>query len=192
MAWANALHINGKGEDMSKQVKQLLTNELQSKFNGINEFIVVDITGIDGIANNQLRAKLLSKKIKLTMVRNAMMRQAMKGLNMAAAMDLFMTGSNTVAVGGASIVDLAKELDAISKEIPIKFKGAYLEGTALDAAAARNLINMKSRSQLQGEIITLAMSPGSRLASQIVGPAGRIAGCIKAIVEKGEKAASAA
>lgn len=177
---------------MSKQVKQLLTNELQSKFSGLNEFIVVDMTGIDGIANNRLREKFLSKKIKLTMVRNAMMRQAMKALNMPVAMDLFLTGSSTIAVGGASIVDLAKEIDAISKEIPIKFKGAYLEGTSLDATAAKNLVNMKTRSQLQGEVIMLAKSPGSRLASQIGAPAGKIAGCIKTIVEKAEKAEPAA
>jgi large subunit ribosomal protein L10 len=177
---------------MSKQIKQLVTNELQSKFNGINEFIVVDITGIDGIANNQLREKFLSKKIKLTMVRNAMMRQAMKALNMPAAMDLFVTGSCTVAVGGASIVDLAKEIDAIAKTVPIKFKGAYLEGTSLDAAAAKNLINMKTRSELQGEIVMLANAPARRLASQIVAPASKIAGCIKTIIEKGEKAEPAA
>ncbi|HAL45028.1 MAG: 50S ribosomal protein L10 [Planctomycetes bacterium GWF2_42_9] len=176
---------------MSKQVKQLLTNELESKFNGINEFIVVDITGIDGIANNKLREKFVDKKIKLTMVRNAMMRQAMKSLNMPVAMDLFLTGSSTVAVGGASIVDLAKEIDAISKEIPVKFKGAYLEGTALDAVAAKNLINMKTRAELQGEVIMLAKSPASRLASQIGAPASKIAGCIKTIIEKGEKEAPA-
>lgn len=174
---------------MSKQIKQLVTNELQNKFKGINEFIVVDITGIDGIANNQLREKFLAKKIKLTMVRNAMMRQAMKALNMTAAMDLFATGSCTVAFGGASIVDLAKEIDAVSKEIPIKFKGAYLEGASLDAAAAKNLINMKTRAELQGDIVMLANAPARRLASQITAPASKIAGCIKTIIEKGEKAA---
>jgi ribosomal protein L10 len=110
---------------------------------------------------------------------------------MPAAMDLFITGSSTVCVGGASIVDLAKEIDSISKTIPIKFKGAYLEGSALDAKSAKNLINMKTRAQLQGEVAGLALSPGSRLASQIIAPAGKIAGCIKTIIEKAEKAAPA-
>jgi large subunit ribosomal protein L10 len=176
---------------MSKQIKQLLANELESKFNGTNEFIVVDITGIDGIANNQLREQFLGKKIKLTMVRNAMMRQAMKALNMTAAMDLFVTGSCTVAVGGASIVDLAKEIDSISKQMPIKFKGAYLEGTALDAVAAKGLVNMRTRAELQGEVVMLANAPARRLASQIVAPASKIASCVKTIIENAEKAAPA-
>jgi len=175
---------------MSKQIKQLLTNELQSKFNGISEFIVLDITGIDGIANNQLRDKLLSKKVKVTMVRNAMMRHAMKALNMPSAMDLFVTGSCSVAFGGESVVDLAKELDAISKEIPIKFKGAYVEGTALDEQGAKNLVTMKSRVELQGEVVMLANSPARRLASAIVSPASKIASCIKTLADKEEKAAA--
>ena len=176
---------------MSKQIKQLLTNELQSKFNGVSEFIVVDMTGIDGIANNQLREKLLEKKIKITMVRNAMMRHAMKALEMPAAMDLFVTGSCTVAVGGASIVDLAKELDSLAKQMPIKFKGAYLEGTSLDAAAAKSLVSMKTRAELQGDVVMLANAPARRLASQIGAPASKIAGCVKTIIEKGEKEAPA-
>ena len=177
---------------MSKQVKQLLTNELQGRFDGIKEFVVLDITGIDGIANNQLREKLREKKVKITMVRNAMMRHAMKSLNMAAAMDLFVAGSCTVASGGDSVVDLAKELDAISKVIPIKFKGAYVEGTALDEKAAKGLVNMKSRAELQGDVVMLANSPGKRLASAIGAPAGIIAGCIKTLADKEEKAAEAA
>jgi len=177
---------------MSKSVKQLLTEELQSKFDGVKEFLVLDIMGIDGIVNNQLRNNLRSKGIKLTMVRNAMMRQAMKGLSMPAAMDLFLTGSCTVAFGGDSIVDLAKAIDTISKQIPLKFKGAYIEGTALDATAAKGLVNMKSRAELQGEIIMLANSPARRLASAIGAPAGVIAGGIKTLADKEEKPAAAA
>lgn len=177
---------------MSKQVKQLLTNELQNKFNGINEFLVLDITGIDGIANNRLRGQLRAKGIKITMVRNAMMRQAMKTLNKPAAMDLFVAGSSTVAIGGASVVDLAKEIDIIAKTMPIKFKGAYVEGSALDENGAKSLVNMKSRAELQGDIVMLANAPGRRLASQIGAPAGIIAGCIKTLADKEEVPAAAA
>ena len=175
---------------MSKSVKQLLTNELSDKFKGVNEFLVVDMTGVDGVTNNSLRGKFRDKGIKLTMVRNAIMRQAMKSLGMTAAMDLFLTGSCTVAYGGASIVDVAKEIDAIPKKISVKIKGAYVEGATLDVAGAKSLSKMKNRAELQGDIVMLANSPGRRLASAIGAPAGIIAGCIKTLAEKEEKQAA--
>ena len=166
---------------MSKQVKQLLADELQKKFTGINEFIVVDLTGIDGITNNRLRGQLREKGIHLTMVRNAMMKRAAVAMGITAAADLFVTGCCTVAAGGDSVVDLAKELKAINiGKTPIKFRGAYVEGTVLDAAGAGALATMKTRVEMQGEIVMLANSPGRRLAGAIAAPAGIIAGCVKA------------
>jgi large subunit ribosomal protein L10 len=162
----------------------MLANELEGKFAAVKEFLVVDMTGIDGITNNQLRGKLNQKGIKLTMVRNAMMRQAAASLGLTVAAGLFETGCCTVVYGADSVVDLAKELKATAGKTVIKFKGAYLEGAALDAKAAANLVNMKSRVELQGDIVMLANSPASRLASAIASPAGRIAGCIKTIAEK--------
>jgi large subunit ribosomal protein L10 len=173
---------------MSRYIKNMLSKELEGKFASVKEFLVVDMTGVDGITNNQLRGKLGTKGIKLTMVRNAMMRQAVTSLGMAAASGLFDTGCCTVAYGADSVVDLAKELKATAGKTVIKFKGAYLDGAALDAKAAANLVNMKSRVELQGDIVMLANSPARRLAGAIASPAGRIAGCIKTIAEKAEAA----
>ncbi len=48
---------------------------------------------------------------------------------------------------------------------------------------------MKSRSELQADVVMLAKSPGARLAGAIASPGGIIAGCIKTIIENQEKAA---
>jgi large subunit ribosomal protein L10 len=177
---------------MSKSVKELLTKELENKFKGVSDFMVLDITGVDGITNNNLRGKFRDKGIKLTMVRNAMMRQAMKSLDKTNAMDLFITGSCTVAYGGDNIVDVAREVAAIPKKITVKIRSAYVEGTILSADAAQSLSKMKSRAELQGEIIMLANSPARRLASAIISPAGKIAGCIKTLADKEEATPAAA
>ena len=92
--------------------------------------------------------------------------------------------------GGDSVVDVAKEIKAVNVgKTAIKFRGAYIDGAALDAAAAAELVNMKSRAELQGDIVMLANSPGRRLAGAIAAPAGIIAGCVKAIADKTKEAA---
>jgi large subunit ribosomal protein L10 len=69
-------------------------------------------------------------------------------------------------------------------------KGAFLEGSVLDAAGAIELSKMLNRAELQGQIVMLALSPGARVAACAVSPGGIIAGCIKALAEEKEKEAA--
>ncbi len=174
---------------MSKYVKRLLVEDLKKRFKGVNEFLVISVKGVDGNENNQIRGELLGKGIKLNVVKNSAIRAAFSNLGTESAGGLF-SGPCTIAWGGESVVDVAREIVGWSKKVTsIEFKGAFLEGEVLDAAGALALSKMSNKSELQGEISMLANSPGRRLAGSIIGPAGIIAGCIKAISEESEKAA---
>jgi ribosomal protein L10 len=175
---------------MSKYVKGLVQKELEKRFDGLNEFMVVNTVGIDGVTNNKLRGILKQKGIDITVVKNSLMVKALDNMGVKNSEKLF-SGSCTIAYGGDSIVDVAKEIiDWMKKIKALEIKGAYIEGVCLDPRAAMEVAKMPTKAQLQGTIILIAQTPGAKVAGAIGGPAGVIAGCIKSIIEKAEKDAA--
>lgn len=177
---------------MGKYVKGLVQSELEKAVSDAKaqDFVVVSMMGVGGVDNNVLRGGLKEKGIRLMVVKNTLFRKALVSGGKEAASGLF-SGPCAIAYGGDSVVEVAKELAEWSKKITaLQLKGAFLEGAVLDGKGAAELASMPNRAELQGQVVMLALSPGGRVASAVLGAGGVIAGCIKALVEKREKEAA--
>lgn len=177
---------------MSKRVKSLITAELEKKFEGADSVVVVDYAGIDSKTTAGIRSDLRKKKVKLTVVRNALAAKALETAGLKGAEGLLL-GTNAVAYGGDSVVDIVKELVEQAKKVEkLKIKGAIFEGQVFDAKSAAALAKLPNKKELQSMIVGQILSPGSKIAGQLKGPASKIAGQIKAVEEKAKDKEGAA
>jgi large subunit ribosomal protein L10 len=177
---------------MSKRIKSLITAELQNKFKGAESVVVVDYTGIDSKTTGGIRADLRKKQVKLTVVRNALAAKALENAGLKGAGTL-LKGTNAVAYGGDSIVDIVKELVEQAKKVEkLKIKGSIVDGQLLDSKATSALAKLPNKKELQSLIVGQILGPGRKIAGQLKGPATKIAGQIKTVEEKAKEKEGAA
>ena len=98
-------------------------------------------------------------------------------------------GPCAFVTGGPSAPDTAKELLRLAKEYPaFELRIGLVEGDT-DLYSIEAISNRKNKSELQGEIVMLAISPARKIAG-CLNMGGKVAGCIKAMIDKLEKGES--
>ncbi len=172
---------------MSKRLNSLMYDEYKTRYDGLDEFMVVSVRGVSGNDNNYMRGELQKKDINLNVVKNSLACQVLKDMGIE-GMESVLVGPSAVIYGGQDIVELAKTIVDWEKKLEkFEIRGGYLGGQILDEAGAKAMSKMASRVELQATVVMLAQSPGRRIAGQIAAPAGNIAGCIKTLIENKEK-----
>ena len=62
---------------MSKQVKEMVMDELRGRLNGARDLLVVDVSRMDAFSTNKLRLTLRQKQISMLTVRNSLARRVL-------------------------------------------------------------------------------------------------------------------
>ena len=169
---------------MSKPVKDMITQELRSRYSELNSALWLEVVGVDGVATNQLRRELRAKEMRLEVVKNSLFRRAI-GDGPLKPLAQALGGPAAIITGGESLIDVAKLLDEwLPKAKGIKLKGAVLEGEWLDEARVAGLSKMPTRRDLQAKVAAIILSPAVNITGAISSGGGRLAGALKAMIEK--------
>lgn len=164
---------------MSKQVKNLVINELRQRIGDTRDFLVVNASKLDAFSVNRLRNRLREQGIFMLGVKNALARRTLNDLGMG-ALDPFLKGPSLLVWGSSDMVALSREIVKTTTEhTALEIKGGSVDGTSLNSAQVDALSKSPGREELIGQILTLIRSPGARLASQLLGPGGRLAGQVE-------------
>ncbi len=177
---------------MSKIVKKMMLDSLRDKMEGRRDFLILDVSRVDAIANNELRLELAQKGITLLGVKNRLLQVVLREGKIE-SLDDSLKGPSTVVWGGEDIVGLSREITAWAKKIEgLEIKGGSVDGQGVDSDGVKDISNGPSRLELIGQIAGLILSPGASLAGALLGPGGTLSGQMKSLADKDEENGDAA
>lgn len=173
---------------MSKYVKDLITDTLKKRLDGVSDLLLVDVVGMKNEQNVVLRKGLRAKQIELLVVKNSLARRATEGTVLAPAFE-GVEGTMAVLWGGEDIVSLAKEVIRLSEQAdfaPFAAKGGIMDGKSLSADEVKRVSKWPSRQEQLSILVGQILSPGATLAAQLLSPGGKLASQIEKKSEEGE------
>lgn len=171
---------------MSKYLKDLMTDELKSKLDGVSDALVVDVIGMEANASVELRRSLREKNMHLMVVKNSLARRATEGTALAVAFE-GATGTSAVVWGGEDVVSLAKEVVRLAKESdyePFAAKGGVMDGEKLSSDDVVAVSKWPTREEQLSLLMGQILGPGATLSAQLLGPGKLLASQVK---QKGEE-----
>ncbi|MDA1229134.1 MAG: 50S ribosomal protein L10 [Planctomycetota bacterium] len=169
---------------MSRQVKDMVISDIQTRIGDVKDFIVVDCSKIDAITANRWRLALRQDQITALTVKNSLAANALKNKGIE-GLGSVLAGPSTLIWGAGDIVALSKAVTKYAKDMPkFEIKGGSVEGQTLDAAAVDSLSKSAGRIETIGQIAGLLLSPGGQLSGCLQSPGGKLAGQLKTLSEK--------
>lgn len=166
---------------MSKFVKNIITEHLRKRLDGVEHALLVNVVGMEVNDSNRLRSVLAEKGASVMVIKNSLAARACQGTPLAAAFEK-LGGTTAICWGLSDIVSLAKEVVKVTKDKQFaKFSilGGIMDGEAFDANQAIEVSKWPSREEQIALLLGQITGVGSKLASQINAGGANLASQIK-------------
>lgn len=171
---------------MTREEKSQVIKDLTGKLTDNNIIYLADISNLNASDTSNLRRACFKANVNLAVVKNTLLAKAMeKSDKDFGDLPATLKGNTSIMTSetGNAPAKVIKEFRKKSKK-PI-LKGAYIEASVyvgdnqLDA-----LVNIKSKEELIGEVITILQSPAKNVISALQSGGGKLAGILKTLSEK--------
>ena len=171
---------------MTREEKTKAISELTEKLGASTHLYLTDISGLDAQATSNLRRACYKANISLSRTKNTFLDKAMQ------ASEKDFGDLSTILKGNTSIMFSevgnapAKVIKAFRKKSdkPV-LKGAYIEQNVyIGDDQLEALVNIKSREELIGDIISLLQSPAKNVVSALQSGGGKLSGILQTLSNK--------
>lgn len=181
---------------MKKEKKTSVVSDLVSLVEKYPNFYLVDIEALPADLTSNLRRLCFQKDVKLMMVKNSLVRIALTSINEETYAPLFeyLKGNTAImfaetANAPARIIkefakdNKPKDPDAVAKP---ELKAAYVqESLYLGADKLEELVNVKSKEELIGDVLSLLEGSIQGVVSALDAAGGTIHGLLSTLEERG-------
>ena len=174
---------------MKKELKQQVIEAIEAGITKYPNFYLVDIAGLNAQQTATLRRDCFGEGIKLTVVKNTLLYKVIErsGNKELELLVPALEGNTAIMYTEAPAVPakLIKKYNKAGNEKPA-LKAAYVQECAfVGADKLEELINIKSREELIGDIVAMLQSPIKNVISALQNAGGQtIAGVLKTLEEK--------
>lgn len=171
---------------MKREEKDIIVNNLVDQLNDSTHFYLTDTSELNAEATSLLRRKCFESKIKMVVVKNTLLKRALDKTDYKVE-ELYDVLKGSTAIMFTETGNLPARM---IKEFRKKYqkpliKAAYVEESIyIGDDQLENLVNVKSKDELLGDLIALLQSPMKTVISQLKSGNNILAGVMKTLSEK--------
>ncbi|NBC57437.1 MAG: 50S ribosomal protein L10 [Bacteroidetes bacterium] len=171
---------------MTREEKSNIIKELTDKLAETSSIYFTDISGLDAQNTNKLRRACFKANIKLLVVKNTLMAKAMSSTDKDfGELDQTLKGNTSIMFSETGNAPAKVIKDFRKKNEKPLLKGAFVdEAIYLGDEYLETLVNIKSKEEVIGDIVTLLQSPAKNVVSALQSSGGKLAGIVKTLSEK--------
>ena len=173
---------------MTREEKSQVIEALTTKLTEGTIIYLADISGLNALDTSNLRRACFKANIKLAVVKNTLLEKAMeKSDKDFGDLPSTLKGNTSLMFSetGNAPAKLIKEFQKKSKSDKPVLKGAYVEEAIfVGQDQLETLVNIKSKEELIGEIVTILQSPAKNVISALQSGGSKLSGILKTLSDK--------
>jgi large subunit ribosomal protein L10 len=171
---------------MKRSVKLEVIEQLTNEINSYSHFYIADISGLNAEVTSNLRRLCNKREVKLVVVKNKLFRKALEN-SAKDTSELYDVLKDSTSVLFSNIgnvpAKLIKEFSKKNKK-PV-FKAAFVEEcTYIGESQLDVLIDIKSKEELIGGIISMLQSPIKNVVSALQSGGQILSGVLKTLEQR--------
>jgi large subunit ribosomal protein L10 len=194
LARLSAGRVISGGNDVKKEHKEEIVEQLADRLKAADTLLVADYRGLTMPQIDTLRSRLIESGARFTVVKNTLTRRAAEAAGADALLTLlegptaiaFLDADGDMLAAAKALADMARESRVLA------IRGGVMQGRVVSAEEVETLAALPPVEILRGQVLGAIVAPLTSLLGLVTAPVQNLYGLIDARIEQlgGESAAA--